>query len=92
VREELAGHWRVERTSGLLPPFGVRKRIGQTNGLTWLGPLPLGFFQVRGRTLHYAGWPVRDELKPTERGEWVGRGLIFGRQFCTFRLVRAPER
>ena len=84
---ELAGSWRVERIGGLLPPAGVRKRIGRTGGSTRLGPLPMGFFRVRGRTLDYAGWPIRDELSPAPGGEWVGRGLVFGREFCTFRLV-----
>jgi hypothetical protein len=85
---ELAGAWRVERVNGLLPPIGVRKRIGPRGGTTWLGPLPVGFFRIRGRTLDYAGWPIRDELVPAEDGEWIGRGLVFGRQFCVFRLVR----
>jgi hypothetical protein len=26
-----------------------------------------------------------------EHGEWLGRGLIFGREFCRFRLVRDSE-
>jgi hypothetical protein len=43
---------------------------------------------VHGRTLNYAVWPVRDELVEGEDGEWLGRGLIFGREFCRFRLVR----
>jgi hypothetical protein len=85
---ELTGRWRVERVSGLLPPFGLRKRIGPRRGSTWLGPIPLGVFRVRGRTLDYAGWPLRDELRPTERGEWSGRSFLFGREFCRFRLVR----
>jgi hypothetical protein len=84
---ELAGHWRVERTSGLLPPFGLRKRIGPDGGWTALGPIPLAPFRVRGRTLDYAVWPVKDELVEREE-DWVGRGLIFGREFCRFRLVR----
>jgi hypothetical protein len=29
-----------------------------------------------------------DDLVEGERGEWLGRGLIFGREFCRFRLVR----
>jgi hypothetical protein len=45
---------------------------------------------VHGRTLDYALWPVRDELVEVDRGEWLGRGLIFGREFCRFRLVRDP--
>jgi hypothetical protein len=88
MTDELTGHWRVERVSGLLPPFGLRKRIGPRGGSTWLGPLPLGLFRVRGRTLDYAAWPLTDELSPAEGGEWAGRGLVFGREFCRFRLVR----
>jgi hypothetical protein len=85
---ELSGRWRVERVSGLLPPRGVRKRIDRGRGTTWVGPIPVGFFRIEDRMLDYAGWPIRDELRPAENGEWIGRGLIFGRQFCVFRLVR----
>jgi hypothetical protein len=86
--EELVGNWRVERVNGLLPPWGLRKRIGSRTGTTRLGPLPLAPFRVRGRTLDYAAWPLRDELRPAPGGEWLGRGLVFGREFCRFRLVR----
>ena len=91
MRDELAGHWRVERVSGLVPPRGLRKRIGSTAGSTRVGPIPVALFRVRGRMLDYAGWPLRDELAPAENGEWVGRGLLFGREFCRFRLVREGE-
>ena len=91
MRNELVGHWRVERISGLLPPFGLRKRIGRDGGWTGLGPIPLGQFRVRGRTLDYALWPVKDELMEREGEDWVGRGLIFGREFCRFRLVRDKQ-
>jgi hypothetical protein len=80
----------LERIGGLLPPFGLRKHIGREGGWTALGPLPLAPFRVHGRTLDYALWPVRDELVEVDRGEWLGRGLIFGREFCRFRLVRDP--
>jgi hypothetical protein len=90
VTGDLAGRWRVERTSGLLPPFGLRKHIGPDRGWTAIGPLPVAPFRVRGRTLDYAVWPVEDELVEGEGGEWEGRGLLFGREFCRFRLV--PER
>jgi hypothetical protein len=86
VTRDLSGSWRVERVSGILPP-GLRKRIGPTTGSTRLGPIPLAFFRVRGSTLDYLLWPVRDELAPGG-GEWSGRGLLFGREFCRFRLVR----
>lgn len=84
----LAGAWRVERLSGLLPPRVLRKRIGDESGCTLLGPLPLAYFRRRGTTLDYLAWPVRDELTQQEDGEWVGRGLLLGREFCRFRLVR----
>jgi hypothetical protein len=86
--EELVGAWRVEHVSGFLPPRGLRKQIGPRRGSTRLGSLPLGFFRVRGRTLDYVGWPVRDELVPAPGGAWLGRGLLLGREFCRFRLVR----
>jgi hypothetical protein len=91
MSEELTGRWRVERRSGVLPPFGVRKRIGRKGGSTWLGPLPVGLFRVQGGTLEYAAWPLRDELERSEGGEWTGRGLVFGREFCTFRLIRERD-
>jgi hypothetical protein len=84
---EVAGRWRVERVGGLLPP-GLRKRIGRGGGSTRLGPLPLALFRVRGRTLDYRLLPIRDELTPAGDGSWLGRGLLFGREFCRFRLVR----
>jgi hypothetical protein len=90
VTRGLAGRWRVERLGGLLPPFGLRKRIGRESGWTGLGPLPLTPFRVHGRTLDYVVWPIRDELVEGKGGEWLGRGLIFGREFCRFRLVRDP--
>ena len=86
----LEGAWRVERMSGLLPPRLLRKRIGDESGWTLLGPLPLAYFRRRGTTLDYVAWPVRDELTQRGDGEWVGRGLLLGREFCRFRLV--PER
>jgi hypothetical protein len=87
----LAGVWRVERVAGVLPPAGLRKRIGGSSGSVRLGPLPLAVFRVHGRTLDYVGWPIRDELRPDGREAWLGRGLLFGREFCRFRLVRDRE-
>ena len=80
------GRWRVERVDGLLPP-GLRKRIGRDGGSTRFGPLPLALFRVRGRTLDYRLLPIADELTPAGNGTWLGRGLLFGREFCRFRLV-----
>jgi hypothetical protein len=83
----LAGSWRVERVSGIVPR-GLRKRIGDHGGWTLLGPLPVGYFRLRGSTLDYALWPVRDELTQMDDGTWLGRALVLGREFCRFRLVR----
>ena len=85
---ELGGAWRVERLSGLLPPRILRKRIDDESGWTLLGPVPLAFFRRRGTTLDYVALPVRDELTRREDGQWIGRGLLLGREFCRFRLVR----
>jgi hypothetical protein len=87
VESAVSGRWRVQRVGGLLPP-GLRKRIGRSGGSTRLGPLPLAVFRVRGTTLEYRILPVRDELTPAGDGTWLGRGLLFGREFCRFRLVR----
>jgi len=91
----LAGRWYVERQAGLLPPFGITKRIG-TNGRGWtcVAGVPLFPFRVTdGRTtdreLRYSLLPIRDELVRFGSG-WAGRGLIFGREFCRFRL--SPDR
>jgi hypothetical protein len=88
VSHDLQGEWRVERLSGLIPAFGLRKRVGRSGGSTRLGRLPLAFFRVRGLTLDYLAWPIQDELVPSEKGEWIGRGFFLGREFCRFRLVR----
>jgi hypothetical protein len=88
----LDGVWRIERESGALPPFGLSKRIFGTSGWTLVASVPAAYFTVRlhgaGATLDYLGWPVRDELSPREDGSWSGRGLLLGREFCRFRLVR----
>jgi hypothetical protein len=82
----LEGSWRVERVSGFLPPAGVTKRIENDHGWTLVAGIPVAPFRVVGHTLVYRGWPVRDELEP-DAGSWRGRGLLFGREFCRFRLV-----
>jgi hypothetical protein len=85
---ELDGDWRVERIDGLLPPMGVTKRIRGESGWTLVGGMPVAFFRVAATTLVYRGWPIRDELEPGPDGSWLGRGLLAGREFCRFRMVR----
>ena len=85
------GCWRVHRLSGVLPPFGVRKRIQQGRGWTLVGPIPVASFHVRGTTLVCRGLPIRDELEWQADGTWLGRGLLRGREFCRFRLVEAKR-
>jgi len=87
------GTWRVERVSGALPPGVLRKRIFGDHGWTLAGEVPLGYFEVKrddadSVTLDYRVMPVRDELEAREDGGWDGRGLVLGREFCRFRLVR----
>lgn len=88
----LDGVWKIEREAGALPPFGLSKRIFGTSGWTLVGGLPAAYFNVRlhgsDATLDYLAWPVKDELTPREDGSWSGRGLLLGREFCRFRLVR----
>lgn len=81
----LEGTWRVERTHGLLPP-GLSKRIEAGRGWTRFAGVPMAPFRVSGTSLVYRGLPLRDELEPVE-GQWLGRGLFFGREFCRFRLT-----
>ena len=88
--ETLEGAWRVERISGLLPPTGVTKRITGRTGTTRLLGLPVAAFRVQGLSLIYRFLPIRDELTPRVDGSWEGRGLVLGRQFCRFRLIRVP--
>ena len=88
----LDGTWRVERESGLLPPFGVGKRVAAGGGWTTLGGVAVAPFRVAGTTLVYRGWPVRDVLEERPDGTWSGRGYLLGREFCRFRLVPATNR
>jgi hypothetical protein len=88
---DLDGVWRVERESGLLPPFGLSKIIQGGTGWTRAAGLPVAPFRVAGRTLVYRGWPVRDELTARPDGSWSGRGVVMGREFCSFRLVRETK-
>ena len=91
----LDGVWRIEREAGVLPPFGLSKRIFGDGGWTLVAGVPAAYFRVRrldgeGARLVYVGWPVVDEVTPREDGSWGGRGLFAGREFCRFRLVRDP--
>jgi hypothetical protein len=84
----LTGHFRVKRLSGLLPPFGVSKRIDGRTGYTSLFGLPVARFRVVGHRLVYRRWPIVDELRP-DGNAFVGRGRLFGIvTFCRFRLER----
>ena len=85
----LEGTWQVVRLSGFLPPFGVSKRIASGCGWTLFAGVPVAPFRVSETTLVYRGLPVRDELEVDDAGSWRGRGLLFGREFCRFRLVRS---
>jgi hypothetical protein len=87
----LDGDWRVERESGFLPPFGISKTIRGESGWTCAAGLPVAPFRVVGTTLVYRGWPVRDELAAGRDGSWRGRGMLLGREFCRFRLVRETK-
>ena len=86
----LEGDWLVERVAGFLPPAGLTKRIENDRGWTRLVGIPVAPFRVVGRTLVYRGWPIRDDLEQESEGLWSGRGLVLGREFCRFRLVRHP--
>jgi hypothetical protein len=88
---ELDGVWRVEREAGVLPPFGLSKRISGAEGWTRALGVPVAPFRVVGRTLVYRGWPLRDELAPRADGSWSGRGLVLGREFCRFRMFRVTD-
>ena len=85
----LEGTWRVERVSGVLPPFGLSKRIEGGSGWTRAAGVRVAPFDVDGQALDYLLLPLRDELAPRPDGTWDGRGLAFGREFCRFRLVPA---
>ena len=85
------GVWRVIRRGGLLPPLGISKRIGVDQGETRLLGIPVGTFDVAGRSLVYRSWPVRDRLERLPDGTWEGQGLLFGVPFCRFRLERRDD-
>ena len=86
-----AGEWRLERTSGLLPPLGpVRKLIDGGRGWTLLGAVSVPFDLV-GNELRYR-FPFTglvDVLTPDGPNAAVGRATVFGRQYGTFRMKRS---
>jgi hypothetical protein len=82
------GSWRVEWEAGLLPPKGVSKRIWSDRGYSALFGIPVAWFRLAGGRLRYLGLPIVDELSELPDGSWSGRGLLFGREFCRFRMVR----
>jgi hypothetical protein len=84
-----SGAFRVRRVSGLLPPFGVTKRIDGSKGTTYLFGLAFGSFRVLGRRFVYKWWPIVDELDSEDADGWLGRARLFGIwTFCHFRLER----
>lgn len=84
--ERLDGQWKVRRESGFLPPFGIHKRIRGDRGWTMIGPIPVAPFKVDGTKLRYRLLPVQDELDQLDDGTFVGRGYVFGKKFCRFRM------
>jgi hypothetical protein len=88
------GDFYVRRVSGILPPFGVTKRIAGGQGCTYLFRIPVGRFRVVGRRFVYRWWPIVDEIDRgaiTLAGDGdrtiLGRGRLFGfLTFCRFRL------
>jgi hypothetical protein len=78
----------VERLSGLMPPFGVGKRIGVSSGVTTVFGFPVARFTATGQKLVYRWLPIQDALAAEEGGGWCGEGRLGGRRFCRFRLVR----
>ena len=85
----VTGTYRVERRSGLLPPWGIGKRIQGDRGVTTVFGVPVASFTRVGNTLIYDWLPVRDRLEREPDGSWTGRGIVAGIEFCRFRLV--PE-
>jgi hypothetical protein len=85
----LDGRWKVRRESGLLPPFGIGKRIRHGKGWTELVYVPILPFRVNGLTLTYLFVPIRDELTPRGDGTFGGVAYFLGWRFCHFRMEPA---
>jgi hypothetical protein len=84
----VTGTYRVERVSGLLPPWGVGKQIRGDRGFTTVLGVPVASFTRVGDTLVYDWLPVRDRLTRDGDG-WRGEGVVGGIRFCSFRLRRS---
>jgi hypothetical protein len=87
----LAGKWRVRREAGLLPPFGISKRIGADSGWTCLAGVPLLPFRVvwrdGGAEFRYRVLPIVDEVVARPDGTWNGVARFAGWKFCDFSLL-----
>lgn len=83
------GSWKVRRESGLLLPFGIRKKIRGATGWTKLAFLPILPFRVKGLTFDYHVVPIRDELSLRPDGSIGGAGYFLGLPFCRFRMEPA---
>lgn len=86
MAHEIKGHFKVRRVSGLLPPFGLSKRIDVDHGVTRILSVPLMPFRVVGQELRYIVLPIRDRLEPQSDGSYLGEAFVFGIRFCRFRL------
>jgi hypothetical protein len=83
---------------GLQPgALGSRGRVGRVLGkLIWsdraatprCSGIPVAWFRLAGERLRYVGLPIVDELTELPDGSWSGRGLVLGREFRRFRMVR----
>jgi hypothetical protein len=83
----VTGTYRVERVSGVLPPWGIGKQIRGDRGFTTVLGVPVASFTRVGDTLIYDWLPVRDRLTRDGDG-WRGEGIVGGIRFCSFRLRR----
>lgn len=83
----VTGTYRVERESGLLPPWGIGKRIQGDRGVTTVLGVPVASFTRVGNTLIYDWLPVRDRLTRDGDG-WRGEAKLGDISFCSFRLRR----
>jgi hypothetical protein len=97
TRPGLDGDWDVRRRRGPMPPLvGVSKRIAGAEGVTRLGPVPVGRFDVverpGGVALEYRRplTAVVDELRPAPEGGWLGTMTVLGRPVGGFRMRRRP--